>query len=294
MSLNAANISIRTISRFAAFAGMAALAFCCWQPSAAEPSAGKPHISAVIHRPQVISHRGGRKWAPENTIVAFKKSLDVHADGIELDIHRCKSGELVVIHDENVGRTTNGTGLVKDLTYAELRRLGAGAWFHSEFKSEHLPLLSEVLELIDGKALLNIEIKNAPVGYPGIDDDLIKLLATYKHADKIVISSFDHELLQRIHKKAPQYKVAILVDGLLVDLGKYASIVGAKSWNPGFELIRADNVAQAHKDGLEVNVWTVNKPEQWKAAVEMGVDGIITDNPKGLLEYLDKRGATGK
>ncbi len=284
-----------TISRFLLFAGLTSAACSCWQPAvAAEQSAAKVHGAAANHQPKVIAHRGGRKWAPENTMIAFKKSLDVHVDGIELDIHRCKSGELVVIHDENVGRTTNGTGLVKDLTYLELKRLGAGAWFHSEFKSEHLPLLSEVLELIDGKAVLNIEIKNAPVGYPGIEDDLIKLLSTYKHPDKIVISSFDHELLQRLHKKAPQYKVAILVDGLLVNLGKYAAGVGAKAWNPGFELIRADNVAQAHKDGLEVNVWTVNKPEQWKEAVEMGVDGIITDNPKGLMEYLEKRSAAGK
>jgi glycerophosphoryl diester phosphodiesterase len=247
-----------------------------------------PSVAASERHPAVFAHRGGRKWAPENTLAAFKKSLDIHVDGIELDIHKCKSGELVVIHDESVHRTTDGAGLVKDMTYDQIKKLDAGSWYAAEFKNERIPLLSDVLSLVDGKAVINIEIKNAPVEYPGIDDDLIKLLSSYKYKNKIVISSFDHEILKRIHEKAPQYKLAILLDGLLVDLGKYSAGVGAKSWNPGFELIRSDNVVQAHQTGLEVNVWTINKPEQWKSAVEMGVDGIITDNPKALIEFLGK------
>jgi len=195
----------------------------------------------------------------------------------------------VVIHDENVARTTNGTGLVKDLTWTELRKLDAGSWFGAEFKGEHLPLLSDVLNLVDGKATVNIEIKNIPIAYPGIEDDLLKLLSTYKYPDKIVISSFDHAVLQRIHEKTTKYKLEMLIDGLLVDLGKYASKVGVKAWNPAYDSIRADSVIDAHKDGLEVNVWTVNKQEQWRSAIEKGVDGIITDDPKGLIDFLDKK-----
>src|SRR5271170_2281555 len=184
----------------------------CWQPAAAQQALAVAPAPST-HKPEVFAHRGGRKWAPENTLAAFKKSLDVNVDGVELDIHRCKSGELVVIHDENVARTTNGTGLVKDLTWTELRKLDAGSWFGAEFKGEHLPLLSDVLNLVDGKATVNIEIKNIPIAYPGIEDDLLKLLSTYKYPDKIVISSFDHAVLQRIHEKTTKYKLEMLIDG---------------------------------------------------------------------------------
>src|SRR5262249_54154022 len=155
-------------------------------------------------RPVVIAHRGGRKWAPENTLIAFKKSMAAGADGIELDIHRCKSGELVVIHDETIDRTTDGKGLVKDLTYDEIKKFSAGKWYGKEFESERIPLLSEVLDTVDGKMIVNIEIKNTPIEYPGIEDDLIKLLKGYKYPDKIMISSFDHELIRRIHEKDPK------------------------------------------------------------------------------------------
>src|SRR5262245_43372391 len=125
-------------------------------------------------KPYVVAHRGGRKWAPENTMAAFKKAIDAGVYGIELDIHRSKSGELMVIHDETVNRTTNGTGLIKDMTFAELQKLDAGSWFAPSFKDERVPLLSEVLALINGKCVLNVEIKNIPVAYPGIEDDLLK------------------------------------------------------------------------------------------------------------------------
>src|SRR5881394_1100240 len=102
---------------------------------------------------QVIAHRGGRKWAPENTLAAFRKSVEAGCDAVELDIHRCATGELIVIHDDDLQRTTNGGGLVKDATFAELKRLSAGEWFSPEFKSEKLPTLQEVLDLVDGKLI---------------------------------------------------------------------------------------------------------------------------------------------
>src|SRR5215470_8343850 len=114
--------ALRSVGHTFLLAAFASSFLCCWQPASAEQTVAVAPAPAA-HKPQVFAHRGGRKWAPENTLVAFKKSLDVNVDGIELDIHRCKSGELVVIHDENVARTTNGTGLVKDLTWTELKKL---------------------------------------------------------------------------------------------------------------------------------------------------------------------------
>jgi glycerophosphoryl diester phosphodiesterase len=251
--------------------------------------------------PQVVAHRGGRMWAPENTLAAFRKSVELGADGIELDIHRCKTGELIVIHDEEVDRTTNGTGLVRDKTLAELRALSAGAkWapasqlrklsagitYSSEFKNEKLPLLSEVFDLVHGKLSINVEIKNAPIDYPGIEDDLIALLKTYPYPDKIIVSSFDHDVVHRFHEKAPQYKCAILTDCILSDVGSYAKNVGADNWNPAFGDFRIDAAKRAHDAGLKVNVWTVNSPADWKTAISMPVDGIITDDPEGLKSFL--------
>src|SRR6185437_179332 len=123
--------------------------------------------------PQVIAHRGGREWAPENTMAAFRRSLDAGVHGIELDVQRCATGELVVFHDEDLSRTTNGIGLIKDCSLAELQRLDAGSWYEKQFAGERMPLLLDVLALINGKCVLNIELKNAPIAYPDIEEDLI-------------------------------------------------------------------------------------------------------------------------
>ncbi len=243
----------------------------------------------VGHMPSIIAHRGGKKWAPENTMAAFKKAIELGADGIELDIHKCKTGELVVIHDADISRTTDGAGAVPDLTFAELMKASAGARFGSEFTAERIPLLSDVLKLIDGKLVLNIEVKNWPKQYPGIDDDLVTMLKSYPYPDQIVISSFDHEILKSIHKKAPQYKIAVLDSAILLDPKSYTSKVGATLWNPDFHTLRADVVKRAKRSGLKVNVWTVNLPSEWEQAVSMGVDGIITDDTPGLIEFLRTR-----
>ncbi len=243
--------------------------------------------SSALKNPLVIAHRGGRQWAPENTMAAFRKSLEAGADGIELDIHKCKTGELVVIHDETVDRTTDGKGFIKDMTWNDLRKLSAGKG-HADFQDEHLPLLSDVLALVDGKMLINIEIKNAPVAYPGIEDDLIALLKGYKRKDKILVSSFDHEVIRRFHTKMPEVAIGFLDSCIMADIGDYASKLGAKAWHPGYGDIRADAVSQAHQSGLAVNVWTVNGNKNWAEAISMGVDGIVTDDPAGLIQYLGK------
>lgn len=242
--------------------------------------------SAWKKKPMVIAHRGGRKWAPENTMIGFKKSMDAGCDGVELDIHRCKSGELVVIHDETLDRTTDGKGLIKDFTYDEIKKFSAGKWYGKEFESERVPLLSEVLDAFDGKMLINIEIKNTPIEYVGIEDDLINLLKNYKHPEKIMISSFDHELIRRIHKKSPIYEVAFLDASIIADVGEYGKKLGATAWNAAHYELRPDAVKRAQEAGLSVNVWTVDGTADWKKSMEWNVDGIVTDDPAGLIDFL--------
>ena len=237
---------------------------------------------------RIIAHRGGRRWAPENTMAGFRKSIEAGLDGIELDIHRCSTGELVVIHDEDVQRTTNGVGLVKDISFPELQRLSAGLWFGKEFGEERIPLLKDVLDLVAGQCVLNIEIKNTPIDYPGIDDDLIDLLSDYPDRDKLIISSFDHKIVRLMHSKVPDLSFALLADALFIDVADYARRIGATVWHPSFGSLREEAVAEAQAAGMLVNAWTVNTTREWSMAISMGLDGIITDDPEGLRVFLEK------
>jgi glycerophosphoryl diester phosphodiesterase len=220
-------------------------------------------------RPLNFAHRGGRRWAPENTLSAFRKSVELGVDGIELDIHKC-------------------TGRVKDMTWDELSKLDAGTWYDKKFAGEKLPLLKEVLDLVNGKLTINVEIKNCPTLYAGIEDDLLTMLDKYPYPDRIVISSFDHEVIHSIAAKSKKYKLALLGDSIIHDLPGYAKKVGAQCWNPDFDCVRPDSMKVAHDGGLEVNTWTVNKLEDWQHAKDLHVDTIITDDPEGLKNFLNQ------
>ncbi len=248
-------------------------------------------------QPANISHRGGRHWAPENTLVAFKMSLDIGVEGLELDVQRCASGELVVIHDEQVNRTTNGVGLVEAITYDELKRLDAGSFWHDEyedagrvnFKGERIPLLKDVLDLVDGRAFVNVELKNTPIEYPGIEDDLIDLLQDYGHRDKIIVSSFDHRLMYSLKEKDSGLAIALLADALFVNVVELAKQIGAQYWHPCFGSLRREAVEEAHEAGLIVNAWTINTAREWTMAVDWQLDGVITDAPHIFKAFLEKR-----
>lgn len=244
--------------------------------------------------PKVIAHRGGRKWGPENTLAVFRKCVHSGFDGIELDVHRAKTGELVVVHFDDLTKTTNGKGLVKNKSLAQLKKLSAGAWFSQEFASERIPTLKEVLDVVAGQLVINVEVKNAPDAYPGIEDDLIELLDAYGYSKTIIVSSFDHYFLKRFVAKTSAYKTGLLINGLLLDLPAYAAEVGTVAWHPQFVNLRADQVKLAQRAGIEVNVWTLNEVSEWMSAVKMAVDGIVTDDPEGLSVFLDKLKLTQK
>jgi glycerophosphoryl diester phosphodiesterase len=238
-------------------------------------------------KPRVIAHRGARRYAPENTLEAFKMSLDVGADGIEFDVHRCSTGEIVVIHDDQINRTTDSVGYVKDISWGELQRMDAGSWFDPKFSGAKIPSLQQVLDLVAGSVVLNIEVKNAPTDYPGIEEDILDLLEGYPK-ETIIISSFDHQLMKRFSALDPSLNLAVLADAIFMDIGAYAAQMNARYWHPGFGELRADAVEEAHKHGLIVNAWTINNPRDWAWAVIMQLDGIVSDDPQGLIEFLSQ------
>jgi glycerophosphoryl diester phosphodiesterase len=222
----------------------------------------------------------------------MKRSVEAGVYGIEIDVHKCKSGELVVlhggIHGGDVSHHTEGTGLVKDMTWDELKVLRLGKE-PGELRGQRIPTLGEIFEAINGRCVLNIEVKNAPWQYENFADDLIAEIAKYKADRRVVLSSFDHGILRELHRKAPHLKLGLLIDGLIVDIGSYARKIGFQCWHPYLGELRADYMKEAHDAGLEVNVWTANSEAEWDLSLELGVDGICTDDPVGLMKYLDKR-----
>jgi glycerophosphoryl diester phosphodiesterase len=208
---------------------------------------------------------------------------------------------------------TTSQGQIQDLSYEQIRQLDASAGL-ADFAGERIPLLSEVLALINGKVLLNIEVKTLPDCYPGIEDDLAAMLADYP-AEMLLLSSFDQRLLSKLKKKLPNIKQAILMrkfalnlglnmrpitlpfkakplawpDSLVLDKIGYCVSRGAVAWHPSVLQVNADLVAAAHQAGIKINVWTANSEEQWAELLAMKVDGIITDDPLALQQFLKRK-----
>ena len=242
--------------------------------------------SPVSKRPAIIAHRGGRDWAPENTLAAFRKSIEAGVDGVDFDVHRCSTGELVVIHDDDLNRTTNGVGLVKDSSLPELQRLSAGLWFDKAFREERVPLLTEVLDLFPDQMVIDIELKNAPIGYDGIEEDLLATIEPYRDRLNMLVSSFDHHCLRRLRELDSDIKIGVLAAAGLVDIAEYAAKFNASYFIQDYDCLLPAAVHEAQEAGLNVVVWTVNDKERWRHLIEMGVDGICTDTPASLDEFL--------
>ena len=232
-------------------------------------------------RPLILAHRGASLEAPENTLAAFRQAIELGADGIELDVHLSGDGELVVIHDERVDRTTNGKGWVKDLTLSQLKSLDAGSWFDPAFKGERIPTLKEVIDLVSGRCkLINIEIKSGIVLYPGIEEKVLREVEAADLLGKVIMSSFNHFSLKTIKEINPNVKTGILYIEGLVDPWIYARHVPADALHPIFHAVTPEIVNGAHSAGLGVHVWTVDKPEDITRMSGYGVDAVITNDPR--------------
>lgn len=228
----------------------------------------------------VMAHRGYSNKAPENTMAAFEMALEVGSGGIELDVHLTKDGEVVVIHDPTVDRTTDGTGKVSDFTMAEIQELDAGSWFAPEFKGEKLPSLRQVLDIVkDENILLNIETKTA-LGFEALNEKVALLLDEYALWEKTIISSFNHYALAHFKQVKPQVRTGILYNCALVNPWVYAKSIGASALHPNHLTIVPELVEAAQQNGLMVNVWTVDAAEDIERMKLAKVDSIITNVPE--------------
>ncbi|BCG57716.1 glycerophosphodiester phosphodiesterase [Paenibacillus sp. URB8-2] len=239
-----------------------------------------------------FAHRGASAVCPENTMAAFRRSLDLGATGIETDVQMTRDGQLVLIHDEELSRTTNGSGYVKDKTLEELRALDAGAWFgDGSFAGEKIPRLEELLELLlERDTVLNIELKNGIFPYPGMEEKVIAAVRAYGMSSRVVISSFNHYSLVHFKTLAPDIETGILYMEGLYRPWNYAATVGAEALHANHLAVLPEFVREAAQNGVVYHPFTVNDPKRMEFLIDAGVAGIITDVPDVLARLLARKG----
>lgn len=265
----------------------------------------------------VQGHRGARAILPENTLPAFKYALELGVDTIELDMGVSKDGIVVVSHDQRIntklcqhqdGRAIKKPGLIHQLTLEQLKSYDCGSKKNSRFPKQtpvpgtQIPTLAEVFELVINsnlaqakKVRFNIETKSDPdkPGAQPAPDEYARLVLNvvqkYQMQHRVTIQSFDHRTLSAVRKQAPKIELAALFAERQKDWVAAAKQANAEVVSPNHQNIHLRDVAELQAAGFKVIPWTANKKKHWAALVKMGVDGIITDDPEPLLEFLGRR-----
>lgn len=219
-----------------------------------------------------IGHRGAKGYEPENTLVSFQKALEINADGVEFDVHVCKTGELIVIHDFTVDRTTDGRGAVADMTLSELKALKIATFFT-------IPALGEVVALFNKNHLINIELKGLDTAIK-VCDFIEKLVQqdTFNYSN-FIVSSFHKNELKTVASYNCKIPLGILTHGNVAEALEWASAFSAVAIHPHFSLLSSENVALMRQKGYKIYTWTVNEPDDIVRVKALAVDAIITDFP---------------
>ncbi len=237
-----------------------------------------------------VAHRGASAYAPENTIAAFDKAVEMKADYIEIDVQRSKDGKLVLIHDTTVDRTTDGSGKVGNFTFKELRNLDAGSWKGEQFAGAQIPTFDEILDRYHGRIGILIELK-APELYPGIEENVAKELKERNldkpQNEKIIVQSFNHESMKKMNELLPKVPIGVLTSSRAdaTEQALQEFLTYADYFNPSYGIVTEDLVNQVHSLGMKIGSWTVRSQEAADFLLDVGVDAIITDYP----DYVDPR-----
>ena len=236
---------------------------------------------------KIFAHRGFSGKYPENTMLAFEKAVEIGVDGIELDVHLTKDNEIVIIHDEDIKRTCDGEGLVKDMTLEELRKFDASATFRGQYGFCGIPTLREYFELVkDTPIITNIELKTGVYEYHTIEQRVIDMVREFGLSDKIIFSSFNHFTVKRCEEIAPEIKRGFLTGDWLYDFGKYTAERNVQCCHPWHVSLSEDVIKEMHDAGCEINTWTVNEYEDIKKLSAWGVDSLIGNFPDRMIEVL--------
>ena len=240
---------------------------------------------------KILAHRGASGYAPENTLEAFALAAELGADGVELDVHLSADGELIVIHDETVDRTTDGSGLVCRMTLDELKALNANNHMGGLLAVNRIPTLAEVYELLKPTPLMiNVEIKTDAMLYDGLCEKLAALEHEMGMEGRIIYSSFNHNTILEMKSVNPAAKTGLLYVEALAYPWAYAELVGADALHPDklSPLVYPEMIAQCNEHGIETNIWTVNGAEEMEALMRSGATSIITNYPTLALAIREK------
>lgn len=240
--------------------------------------------------PVVIGHRGDKLYAPENTLSSFKQALEKGADAVEFDVKLTADQQVIVLHDQTVDRTTNGSGNVAKLTLAEIQKFDAGIQYPGKFPNEKIPCLEEVFESFGKNLYMNVELTNYKTPFDGLVIKVVDLIIKYRMENRILFSSFLPLNLQKAGRFLPDTPRA-----LLTIPGRLGSMRRSFGWrgnydalNPHFTDTDADLVNRVHASGKRVNVWTVIAETDIQRMIDLKVDGIITGDPALTLRLLGR------
>jgi glycerophosphoryl diester phosphodiesterase len=254
-----------------------------------------------VSRPLNFGHRGAPHAAPENTLVSFQKAREMGADGVELDVLLCADGEVVVMHDSTVERTTDGHGRISDLTLAQVKALDAGARFGPPFVGERVPTLREVAGWAQNDVLLNIELKSSNVRseprkkrgaeYQGLEEKVIAIIREYGLEGRVILSSFNPGSIWRVRRLAPDLQTGLLY---AMDLPIFLSrawlrpLARPNALHPHYEMVGDAYMGWARHKGYHVNVWTPDHTLDLQRLIDQKVDAIITNRPDRLATMLKR------
>jgi len=229
----------------------------------------------TAHKLFCFGHRGARGHEPENTVRSVRKALELGAEGIEVDVYFA-DGQLVVIHDDTLARTTNGRGRVMKKSFAHLRSLDAGS-------GERIPTLAEIFDAVDRRAVINVELKGPHTAAP-----VAALIVEYvkRHGwsfDDFLVSSFDHVRIREAKQDLPELRIGPLITKVPRGLAKFAETLGAWSLHADKRCVTSELVADAHGRGLKVFVYTINLPGEIARMKKLGVDGVFSDFPERVV-----------
>lgn len=241
------------------------------------------------HKIKVWAHRGASAYAPENTMEAYILAHQYGADGIELDVQLSKDGEVVVIHDEKINRTSDGRGYVRNYTLRQLRQFNYNRTRPEHFHAQ-IPTLREVLEYLQDKPemSLNIELKTNAFFYEGIEQKTIDLVHQTGMSERVIYSSFNHYSIRTVQQIDPEAKVGLLHEDGFIDVPKYAAQLHVDAVHPKYVDLRYPGYLEdCRRLGLDINVWTINDGQMMQDMCEAGVHAIITNDPALAVRVRD-------
>lgn len=240
-----------------------------------------------------FGHRGASAYAPENTLASFNLAFDLGADGVELDVSLTKDGVPVVMHDNRVDRTTDGHGAVGEMTLAEIKRLDAGAQFNTKFRGERIPTLEEVLSTVGKRGIVNIELKSGKLPNVGLETVAIaKVIEETNAVDRVIISSFNHFALHRMHDIDARLPLGYLYFNRVTISFPYLEtrpLARPTALHPRYVVVTPQFMRWARGKHYQINTWTVDEPEEIRRLIALGVDSVMTNKPDVLKQVLQEK-----